>query len=84
MWGGQERAWQTGRAGGGQAEEALPGWACLGRIHAGGRNLFGKGETNPERDGDPTIQRLGTKGGGSSTPEHLVHSHSSRAGGFPF
>ena len=49
-----DRAGQTGRTGGRQAEEALPGWACLGRIHAGGRNLFGKrGETDPERDGDP-------------------------------
>lgn len=43
--GGQLRkdARQTGRTGGIQAEKALPGWACLGRIHAGGRNVFGRG-----------------------------------------
>ena len=26
---GMEWAWQTGRAGGKQAEDALPGWSCL-------------------------------------------------------
>ena len=37
--------WQTGGTGGTQAEDALPGWSCLGSVHAGGRRLFRR-ETN--------------------------------------
>ena len=41
-------AWQTGRAGGKQAEDALPGWSCLGSIGAVGAIYLEKGETDPE------------------------------------
>ena len=39
---GKEGAWQTSRTNGIQVEGALPGWSCLGSVHAGGRSLFRK------------------------------------------
>ena len=76
---GQGRAWQTGQGANRRKTHSQAGPAEA--VFAPWEDYLEKGETDPERDGDPTIQRLGTKGGEGSTPEHLVHSHSSRAGG---
>ena len=49
------QAWQTGRTGGRQAEEALPGWACLGRIRAVGGIYLEKGGRLTRISTDPLL-----------------------------